>query len=180
MKKILNVPYISQYRDIQDKDWQRRGCGVVCLKTVLDFYGVAIPKLDDFIKLALERKAFGENGWRHDRLVEIADSFGLKADRKEFKFENALAEKGIVEIAKFLKQGQPVIVSVAKKFKYPDKFHQVVLTGFENDENGKIKGFYYNDSDYQNENDGKNIFVPIQTFKKYWRKLAIFICKKKR
>ena len=59
----------------------------------------------------------------------------------------------------------------------------VVLIGFETDEDpnpsdglgGEVKGFYYNDTDYQNEGEGKDLFVDIETFKTYWRRLAIFV-----
>jgi len=51
----------------------------------------------------------------------------------------------------------------------------VVLTGFEIDESGEVKGFYYNDTDYNKEQEGKNLFVDVETFKKFWRKLAIFV-----
>ena len=165
----LDIPYYSQYRDVEDKNWQKKACGLMCLKMVLDFYGAETPTSDDFLKMALEKKAFGENGWIHDELLEIAFDFGVEADRKEF--ENK--EIGVEFALNFLGQEQPIIVSVAKKFKYPGKFHQVVLTGFEMDDK-EAKGFYYNDPDYQGESEGKNLFVSIDIFKKNWRKMAIF------
>ena len=188
----LNVPYYSQHTDVKDEFWQKRACGIVCLKMVLDFYGVRTLEPDDFIKSAVEKNAFRKSGWRHNKLVEIATDFGLKADRKEFKFANPnnlicggststgcehclLTERGVDYLAGFLTQRRLVIVSVVKKFKYLEKFHQVVLTGFEVGANERLEGFYYNDPDYQNEKEGKNLFVPLDIFQKYWRGLAIFI-----
>lgn len=181
----LNVPYYSQYRDIQDENWQRRACGLVCLKMVLDFYGVETPEINEFLKLALERGAYHDpNGWIHDKLLEIAESFGIVAYREEdIKNEEKLKIS--------LEKGNPVIVSIsAQRFssKFENKFHQIVLIGY--DENG----YFYNDSDYQGDDPkltvpnqseidgqvgqgGKGLFVSAEKFGKYWRKMAIFMHK---
>jgi len=187
----LDIPYYSQQRDIADEFWQTRACGILCLKMVLDFYGAGAPGLDEFIKIAVTKGAYhNPNGWLHSKQVEIASDFGLTAFRKEFGrvsaknlvgAEDAIvysAEDGLVYLRNFLALKRPAIVSVAKKFKDPAKFHQIVLTGFEaGDANGKIEGFYYNDPDSQNEQEGKNLFVPLDIFQRYWRGLAIFIHK---
>jgi len=161
----LNVPYYSQYDESLDKDWQRRACGLVCLKMVLDFHKVETPEINEFLKLVLGKGTYhNSNGWIHNKLLEIAVGFGVEAFRKE-KMEDE--EK--LKIS--LDEGNPVIVSIkARRFlpEFEGKFHQIVLTGY----NGK--GFYYNDSDYQG-NEGKDLFVPIGKFMEYWRKMAIFI-----
>ena len=87
---------------------------------------------------------------------------------------NAYRKEGIndtQELRNFLDQGNPVVVSIsAKRFseEFEGKFHQIVLVGYDD------KGFYYNDPDYQDE-EGKDLFVSIEDYKKYWRKMAIFI-----
>lgn len=180
-KKIIYVPYYSQYDESLDEHWQKRVCGLVCLKMVLDFYGSQTPDLKDFLKLALEKEAYhNPNGWIHDKLLEIAKDFGRKeAHRKEYKSQDEreqelLLENGISEIVFYLGQNKPVIVSAVKKFEFKDKFHQVVLVGLESDDMGNLLGFYYHDSDYLNE-EGKNLFVSLEKFNEYWRKMAIFI-----
>src|SRR3990172_1948517 len=40
---------------------------------------------------------------------------------------------------------------------------------------GLIKGFYYHDPDAHTPHEGKDQFVPIETFKKHWRRMAIFV-----
>jgi len=170
----LDVPYYSQHEDIKDERWQKRACGVVCLKMVLDFHLKTLGRptskglsLDEFLEKALEKQAYHQtNGWIHDKLLEIARDFGMEAFRKE----NMEDEE---ELKDFLEKGNPVIVSVkAKKFspEFEGKFHQIVLVGYDE------KGFFYNDSDYQNDG-GKDIFVDLKTFQKYWRKMALFIHK---
>jgi len=163
----LDVPYISQYKDVKDEAWQKRACGLVCLKMVLDFHEIKTLEINDFLKIVLEKEAYHENnGWIHDKLLEIVKSFGLDAYRKEMMEDES-------ELKNFLKEGSPVIVSIKSRrfsFEFNGKFHQIVLVGYNK------KGFYYNDSDYQDES-GKELFVDIETFKKYWRKMAIFIHK---
>ncbi len=187
----LNIPYYSQYRDIKDKYWQKRACGLVCLKMILDFHQKSrcptptfLVDLDEFLEIALKKEAFGESGWIHEKLLALAESFGMQAYRKE-KMQNE------DELKDFLDKGNPVIVSIkAKRFspKFENKFHQIVLTGYDE------SGFYYNDPDYQDEDPkpsetvtnslemngqvgqgGKNLFVDKKTFQKYWRKMAIFV-----
>lgn len=179
MQKKLDVPYYSQYTDVKDEYWKPRACGVLCLKSVLNFFSKENLVPDEFIKLAVEKNAYGKNGWIHQGLVDVAKDFGVVLKRKEFRSENKKEQKrlfkeGIREIKNSLKKDKPVLVSVVKRFSETDKFHMVVLTGFKASF-GMLKGFYYNDTDYQNAGEGKDIFVDISTFKKYWRRLAIFV-----
>lgn len=162
----LNIPYISQYRDIQDEYWQKRACGLVCLKMVLDFHQVKTPEVNEFLEIALEKETFGKSGWVHDKLLDLAKDYGLKAQRKE-KIED------VEELKDFLDEDNPIIVSIkAKRFleEFEEKFHQIVLTGYDD------QGFYYNDPDYKDE-EGKELFIGNQKFEKHWRKMAIFIQK---
>jgi len=188
MIKKLDVPYYSQHQDVKDEYWKPRACGALCLKSVLDFLKTTKKEqpsffgsftADEFIKLAGSKNAYGESGWVHQGLIDIAKDFGIVLIRKEFKSENLesqekLLKEGIEQIKNSLKENKPVLVSVVKKFSEKDKFHMVVLTGFES-EGKSLKGFYYNDTDYHNEAEGKDLFVDIEIFKDYWRKLAIFV-----
>ena len=188
----LDIPYYSQQRDVTDEFWQTRACGILCLKMVLDFYETRTPEPNEFLKSAFAKGAYyNPNGWIHSKQVEIATDFGLTAFRKEFGrvpvknsidgedafSEDCSVEEGVDYLRNFLALEQPAIVSVAKKFKDPVKFHQIVLTGFETGKVGTISGFYYNDPDSQNEQEGKNLFVSLDIFQKHWRGLAIFISK---
>ncbi len=175
----LNVPYISQHRDIKDEYWQKRACGALSLKMVLDFINSNDILPDDFIKQASDQGAYSENGWLHQGLIDVAKDFEVEMEREEFKssdFEESLflLQKGIDKIINNLENNKPVIISAIKKWTEETKFHMMVVVGFELDKNGELKGFYYHDSDYQDE-EGKDLFVSVEDFKKYWRKMVIFV-----
>ena len=179
MIKKINVPYYSQYTDVKDEYWKPRACGVLCLKSVLNLFNQKDLTPDEFIKYAVEKNAYGKNGWIHQGLVDVAKDFDVVLKRKEFRSENKkeqkrLSKEGVREIKNSLKKDKPVLVSVVKRFSETDRFHMVVLTGFKTNF-GMLKGFYYNDTDYQNAEEGKDVFVDIVTFRKYWRRLAIFV-----
>ncbi|GMQ95127.1 MAG: hypothetical protein BMS9Abin13_238 [Patescibacteria group bacterium] len=186
----LKVPYYSQKIDVKDPGWKDHGCGITCLKMVLDFHAKeSVPSVDDLIQEGISMDGLTkEYNWKHDALVNIARNYGLHAYKQEFKshtfdisekkfhiskHEDTLTKDGIKKIVSILQTGLPVIVSAIKKFKHTDKFHMVVLVGIEGDESD-LKGFYYHDPDAESVEEGKNQFVDMETFKTHWRKMAIF------
>lgn len=174
----IKVPHYSQYLDVTDELWQPRACGVACLKMLLDSRKVDTPSLDEMIAQGCAIGAHGEWGWKHAGLVALARQYGSRLDRAEWRQSDSatpdeLNEEGIQFLISELRAGRPVIVSAVKKFQEDDKFHMVVLTGFE-EKNGLVTGFYYHDSDTTVRKDGKNLFVPIDIFREKWRKMAIF------
>ena len=193
VKIVLDVPYCSQHFDVADENWRSRACGIACLKMVMDFHSERakrkIPSVDELIKENEFINGFGSFGSEHESLVMIVRNCGLRAYRQEFKsaandfvnktvikspFENELAEEGILKKIRKLEAGLPVIVSAVKNFSEEDKFHLVVLTGFQRT-GGELSGFYYHDPDSFDGEKGKHKFVPADTFRKHWRKMAIFV-----
>lgn len=178
-KVILNVPYYSQFLDVEDPQWKARSCGVSCLKMVMDYYKPLGESIMDLVNEGVAKGGYCQYGWIHDVLIKMAVERGLKAWRKEYKSQDIkeqekLEKVAIKEIMGCIKNNQPVIVSAIRNFSEMDKFHLVVLTGFEK-EGRRLKGFYYHDPDSQNRELGKNKFVPIEVFKKYWRKMSIYV-----
>lgn len=164
----LDVPYYSQYADIQDPFWMLRGCGACALKEILEFYG---KEASDLVTLCNEAKEAGgydmENGWVHDYLVSKAASCGLPAFRKE-------GISDLNEIISYLNEGKPVMVSVEKRVLEQTRFHIIVLTGFE-EENGEISSLYYHESESTNKKKGKHRSCSKETFLQFFRGKAIFI-----
>ena len=174
----LNVPYYSQYLDVTNTMWQPRACGIACLKMILDTDYARSLTLDEMIDQGCAIGAHGEYGWKHAGLVALARQYGTKLSRAEWrhgdtKSQDELNEEGIQFLITHLRSGRPAIVSAIKKFQEADKFHMMVLTGFEEKE-GVVIGFYYHDSDFQVRGEGENLFVSIDTFRSKWRRMAIF------
>lgn len=167
---IINTPYYSQFLDLSDQYWMPRACGITCLKMILDHQGKETPSLLEMCAAGVHDGGFGKSGWIHDYFVKVAKSYGLDAHREE----RMIVEQGIRKIKEYLLSGNPVIVSVIKRLLGQDKFHMVLLTGFE-EKNGEVVGFYYNEPESTDREKGKNIFVPIELFLNDWRKMAIFI-----
>lgn len=185
----LDVPYYSQFVDVDDSFWMLRACGAVALKEVAEFHGATVP---DIVTLCNEGKNRGgydtENGWIHDYLVMKAKELGLNANRKE-------GLDTLDEVMESLKNGNPVIISVEKRVLEQKRFHLIVLTGFEQSNvfsaetkqinNGSelttdytLKAadcLYYHESESTNKEKGKHRICDMETLENYWRGKAIFI-----
>lgn len=190
-KLILDVPYYSQQKDVEDERWKRRACGIVCLKMVMEYFGDRERKAPSLNKLIKENEFIGgftEFGSKHEALVILLRNYGINAYRQEFRslandletgkaeespYEEEMVDFGIGKISFALGERKPVIASVFKGFSERDKFHLIVLTGFEK-RGGRLSGFYFNDPDYPSADEGKNRFVPLDLFKDNWRKMVIF------
>ena len=189
----IQVPYFSQHRDVHDESWKSRACGAVCLKMVLEFFGqkrsLAVPTVDELIQEGIAIRATSEAGWIHTRVALLAHNHGFPAYNEEFRsvkvdydkqrfsegeHTEQLMRYGITKIAETLRSGRPVIASVSKRFEHKELFHQVVLTGVRG-AGPNLQGFFYNDPDYMNSEEGSHRFVDLATFTEHWRRFAIFV-----
>jgi len=136
------------------------------------------PTLDEMITQGCAIGAHGEYGWKHDGLVALARQYRVKLSRNEWrqsesKTADELNEEGVNFLISELRSGRPVVVSAVKNFEEDDKFHMVILTGFE-EKDGAVTRFYYHDSDTTKRGEGENLHVSISIFRAKWRKMAIF------
>ena len=182
----LNVPYYSQFLDVDDKFWMLRACGATCLKMVAEYHlsvqasGANVP---DIISLCNEAKEKGgydmTNGWVHNYLVSKAEEFGLKAHPSE-GLTNI-----IDEIISSINAGNPVIVSVEKRVLEQTRFHLIVIVGYERSDNQQSSPydiqasncFYYHEPESTDKTRGQYRVCDTETFINYWRGKAIFISK---
>lgn len=163
----LDVPYYSQFVDIQDPFWMLRACGGVSLAMVSKFHGVQIDSLLSLCEEALTRGGYDmENGWIHDYLVTKAKEFGLEAYRKEGLID-------VQEIIASLDAGNPVIVSVEKRVLEQKRFHLITLVGYD------AERLYYHEPESTDKEKGKFRSCDVSTFMQYFRGKAIFISKKR-
>jgi ABC-type bacteriocin/lantibiotic exporter with double-glycine peptidase domain len=166
----LDVPYYSQFSDVEDEYWAPRVCGFCCFKMVAKYHGVDTGDIVEMGNRAKSEDGYGEHGIIHDYVLRLAKEFGLSAYRQEKMDEKS----GVNKILSFLDAGNPVIVSVAGEREGNKLFHQIVVVDYEK-ENENIKGFYIHDSGKFYNEGGPNIFLSYNDFLKEWRRMAIFI-----
>lgn len=167
----LDVPYLSQYLDIEDRIDAITSCGMTCVKMLLDYYKVPNDELGNLVKKGRAEGGYGQSGWIHDYFVKLFIEYGLSSHRME-KMNH---EKGVIEIVKSIDIKSPVILSVERKlFSYPS-FHMVLITGYKMDKSGNILGLYYSDPASTNRDTGKSRFAKIKELDEYWRHMAIFV-----
>lgn len=176
----LSVPYYSQWKDITDTDWQIRSCGLLCLYSAVRFYKNDFDlDPDQFLQKAIEEGAFGKSGWIHDKLVHLSHEMGVPAKRMEFRGKTdqeteSLTEQAFREFIKSLLEEKLVIISTIRNWQEKDKFHQVLLVGFEGTL-GAPAGWYVHDPDAKSEAEGAYQYIPHETLKNGFRGLAIFL-----
>ncbi|MFH0803582.1 MAG: C39 family peptidase [Candidatus Tagabacteria bacterium] len=167
----FNVPSYSQYLDIKNKEWQDRACGIIALKSILDFWSDENKKIypdgDKLVEIGLELNAYiPDIGWRHKELVDIAKSLDL--DGKNFDWFKKTPEEAFQKMFPYLEK-YPLAASVHPLFETQNQGgHLVVLTGFENNI------LYYNDpaSEIREEIAQE---IPLDNFLKGWKRRIIAI-----
>lgn len=197
MKKILDVPYLSQFDDVSDVNWQSVACGVTSLAMVLKYYGTEVP-IENLIEVGEEINSFSEKagGWYHNGLCEIARRYGFIAWRRKWRigkrdldyvkeegwtdndveqYEIQTAAEGIFTLEKSILKGTPPIISADKDFENENSGHLVVVTGFER-EGEELKGFYINDPKARGKKR-KDEFIYLKKFEEHWHKRGIFVIK---
>lgn len=195
MKTLLDVPYLSQFDDLDDVEWQDKACGIACLAMVMGYYDKKERNLKDLIALGVERGAHvaGE-GWIHSELCTIANMHGYTAwrkkwllspaDKKIFKeegrteadnkaYDEQTEQEGIYTIEASIRNSIPVMVSVDKEMCNTLASHLVVICGMEKD-GEKLMGFYFHNPDTRG-GSGKDTYVHLEKFKEHWNKRGIFV-----
>lgn len=169
MDTQLDVPYFSQYLDIQEKIHLLTACGMTSVFMALKYYGVEDGSLDKMVAKGIEDGGYSKAGWLHDYLVRVFTDHGIVCYRKEH-----MHDRDVAEIWDSLKNGNPVIISM-QRFSFDRRiFHIVLITGYRENEKGDLEGFFYHDPAGLVPEDVSHLFVTIPVFLQYWRKMAIF------
>lgn len=187
----LQVPYYSQFKDIQNPLWKEFGCTITCLAMAVKYFSPEEALiLDDLFEEGILIGGRSEHGWKHNSIVLLAHNHGIPAYCEEFKsvfvdIDNKqflesphsvfFTDLGIKKIKQFLENGGLPIVSVLPGLSGGKSIHTIILIGFEV-EDGKLSGFYYHDPDSK-VGLSSNVFITLPNFLKFWRKMAIFIHK---
>lgn len=183
----MTVPYCSQYRDIESKNWKSKACSICCLWMGLKYLKNDFNlSQDELLEEGLYINAFIDPGfWKHDRLTILSHNYGVPAYTEEFKsipfgketkYASQVLDYGVEKIFNFVKENNGVvIVSIPKDFKYFDKPHSILIHNVLEGDGEKY--FIYHDTEKENEESGANLKVNIKEFREKWRRLAIFLSK---
>lgn len=135
---VPQVPFYSQFHDIQQPSWQKVGCGIASLAMVIEYYKPDTVSVNKLLAQAIASGAYNQNaGWIHKDLISLSKKYGLDGNSYDLtKLNNKAA---FTQFKKILNDG-PVMVSIHYKFDPKSTIpHLVVIDGIENDT------IYYND-----------------------------------
>jgi len=173
MDTKLDVPYFSQYKDVQEPSHRLTSCGMTCVYMALQYLGSETPTLDEMIQGGVEAGGYGRSGWIHDYFVNLFQESGYECERHEH-----MRDSDVHMISFAIKNGSPVILSVERRLWDQRLFHMVLITGVRESSNGDLEGFFYHDPASLRENGSRHLYVPLGTFYLDWRRMAIFPKKK--
>lgn len=162
---ILSVPFISQYQDVDTKEYRQRACGMCCVRMTLLQFGETPPPIDDMITEGMKNGGYSESGWRHDYFVSLFQKAGYGCERKEL-----MQDVDVVLFRNALIAGNPVLVSSQYHTFGERLFHMVLLIGVREGTDGAIEGFFYQDP----ARIRAELYVSLADFLQDWRHLAIF------
>ena len=135
---IPDVPFYSQFKDIQSPTWQKVGCGITSLAMMINFYEPDAVSVNALLKLGIAAGAYDPNGgWIAQGLISLSNQYGL--DGVRYDLSGSGTGTAFDRLGSYLKGG-PVIASVHYKFDPKSTIpHLVVINGVRNNI------IYYND-----------------------------------
>lgn len=159
-----HVPLYSQISDISSIEWRQKGCGVVDLAMIIEFYKPNTTTVQKVLEEAIASGAYQKNvGWKHSGLAALAEKHGLIG--KTYDLSNLDKETAFSQFKNILNEG-PVVASIHRGFNPKSPYgHLIVVTGFDDDL------IYYNDP---GKHDGIRK-VSIADFMKGWKKKLIVV-----
>ncbi len=188
MKKILPVPYISQYSKLFEKDWQNRSCGIACVAMLLGYYNLEDINPMRLVNEGVTIGGYCNKGWFHESLVRLLRNHGVNAYTQEFRsidvnsenktfeinsLETKMIESGIAKIIKEIDLGNPVMISVEPGFNTNKENHLILIIGY--DFSDQKEKFIVHDPDGVDKNElHSEMPVDISKIRQFWRKFAIF------
>jgi ABC-type bacteriocin/lantibiotic exporter with double-glycine peptidase domain len=135
---IPNVPFHSQFTEIDSSTWQKVGCGITSLAMIIDYYQSDSISVNVLLGQGILAGAYNNNaGWIHQGLISLAKKYGL--DGKSYDLSSLTKSKALTSLQVALQDG-PVMASIHYKFNPKSTIpHLIVVDGIRD---GVV---YYND-----------------------------------
>lgn len=161
---VPQVPFYSQFQDIQSPAWQKVGCGIASLAMVVEYYKPDTISVNELLHQGIASGAYNQNaGWIHQGLISLSKKYGLVGSTHDLSKLNN--KDAFSQFKKILIDG-PVIASVHYKFDPKSTIpHLVVIDVIDNDI------IYYNDPALKIGEQK----ISIADFMKGWKKRFIVI-----
>lgn len=161
---IPQVPFFSQFRDIDAPEWKKVGCGIASIAMLINFYEPNAVSANTLLQQGIEADAYlPDAGWTHQGLIGLSQKYGLDGDTHNLGALDAKAALG--QFKEYLKDG-PVIASVHYKFDPLSTIpHLVVIDGIDGDT------VYYNDP----AATGGHKWISVTDFLEGWKKRFIVV-----
>ncbi len=162
---MFEVQKYSQFLDIKSRKWREKSCGIIALKSVLEYWGEFV-RAYKLIREGLKIKAYIPGiGWKHAGLASLATRHGFKAKNFDwFKKNDVFAWKNLTKKLK----GGPIIVSIYKNLKPGTSGHLVVVTSIKN-------GFVHYNDPASRARRGVLKKASEKKFRRGWKKRIIVI-----
>ena len=170
------------------KHWERRSCGVVCLKMVINyFYPNLNVSIRELIIRGLEKNAYKEKtGWIHRGLVELGEEYGLEGGIESIgenieKIRDHLVDKKLVlaSVAFGLKVGRKYTKSDGSVRVTRKGGHLVVIYGV-TEKNNKVEKLLLHHTSPQHSYEWANFEINRAEFLECFSKDGNIIFFKKR
>lgn len=161
---VPEVPFYSQFKDIESATWQKKGCGIASLAMVIDFYKPDTVSINTLLKQGIASGAYLPNaGWTYKGLILLGGKYGLRGN--SYDLTTSDVHTAFEQFKKHLKDG-PVIASVHYKFDPKSTIpHLVVIDGIDKDT------IYYNDPAAK----AGRAQISVADFLKGWKKRFIVL-----
>jgi ABC-type bacteriocin/lantibiotic exporter with double-glycine peptidase domain len=161
---VANVPFYSQFVDVDSAKWKKNSCGVVSIAMIVDYYSDKPISVNTMLNQAIASGAYLPSaGWTHQGLINLSKKYGMTG--KAYDLSSSSSKAAFATFSTLLKDG-PIIASVHYKFEPTNPIpHLVVIDGIDKD------FVYYNDP--ASTGGGKKISV--DTFRKAWKQKFIVI-----
>lgn len=158
----MGTPFFSQFKDISDKSWSGKSCGIASLAMVVKAHNPVTNTTPD--KLLASGRAIGgfsPRGWIHTKLIELANMNGLDGEARDLS--HLTRETALEELKSALKTG-PALASVHYKLEPSNPIPHLIVVHNVGTSTVTI-------SDPANEHGDE--VVAIERFKKAWKKRYI-------
>ena len=131
------VAWYSQWQVFRQDDYTSRGCGIVALRSIMEFWKPELVHVsfDELFAQGVARDAYLRGiGWKHPGLVELARHYGLAGHNADWAAQSRTPrtrEESLDLLIAELARG-PIIASVWTRFNPVTKTgHLVVVTGYD-------------------------------------------------